>query len=153
MIFAVISDAFWINLRSQFRIKSALQILHIAMASSASSSLKRKANEDASWLHMCFAPPNPCCAVSPHEAMSNQDTSGDGSKLVRDRIDLPEAFKWMRGGRILPTPPIRNFAAASVPRKKSMHGHTVCIATFEVFNLAPTIQHRQLQLKHLMDAT
>lgn len=55
--------------------------------------------------------------------------------------------------KILPTPLVRNFAAAGVPRKKSMHGHTVCIATFEVFILAPPIRHRQLKLKQLINAT
>lgn len=101
--------------------------------------------------------PHPTLAVSPHEAMSNQDTSGGGAVRgggrLRDRIELPEAFKWMRGGKILPTPPVRNFAASSVLRKKSMHGHTVCIATFEDYKVVPLTQLHQLQQTHLMDAT
>ena len=35
----------------------------------------------------------------PFSGMSNQGTSGGGSTLLRDRIDLPEAFKWLRGGK------------------------------------------------------
>jgi len=42
--------------------------------------------------------------------MSNQGTCGE----KYPKIEIPQAFRWMKGGKILPTPLVRNFDALKI---------------------------------------
>ena len=78
---------------------SSLACLSCCSLSGTSTGLRTSRWPDGAWLASGLSYSDVCCWAARVAGQPNAAPSGRGSTLLRDRIDLPEAFKLLPGGK------------------------------------------------------